>query len=144
MAIADDNLLAPPVGRKAGREILVAYELLANFPITEWSEYYIERGFDGHYYLGHRVRIEPVRDTKRRITAKQAGALAPARDDALMADVLSDHRGGAREGAGRPALSTEAIERITVTLPESYRVRASEIGDGNVSAGIRKAIENYQ
>lgn len=51
-------------------------------------------------------------------------------------------RGGKRAGAGRPALYSEPLLRVTVTLPVSYIERFKREGAGNVSEGIRWLIEN--
>lgn len=52
--------------------------------------------------------------------------------------------GGARPGAGRPALAEgEATVRSTVTLPASLDEVALRIGNGNRSDGIRKALAAF-
>jgi hypothetical protein len=56
-----------------------------------------------------------------------------------------DKRGGARPGAGRPVGVTlapdEATVRKTVTLPQSMVDRLEQLGEGNVSLGIRRLLE---
>jgi hypothetical protein len=50
--------------------------------------------------------------------------------------------GGKREGAGRPALfPAEPTVRATVTLPAALAARLRELGNGNLSAGIRRLAE---
>ena len=52
-------------------------------------------------------------------------------------------RGGPRKGAGRkPLLDTLARPRL-VTLDDKTVEKAREIGSGNVSQGIRTAVEAY-
>jgi len=48
--------------------------------------------------------------------------------------------GGAREGAGRPAIGAR---RVNVSLDDATLKRAAEIGAGNVSDGLRKAVAAY-
>lgn len=48
-------------------------------------------------------------------------------------------RGGKRVGAGRKSTFLE-LERVTVTLPPDQVVYLAQLGGGNVSAGIRRAI----
>lgn len=48
----------------------------------------------------------------------------------------------ALRGPGRPKLdASDRTERFTVTLPSSLAVKAAELGNGNMSAGVRLAIE---
>lgn len=47
--------------------------------------------------------------------------------------------GGARPGAGRP-VEVEGARRVNVTLDAATIGAAKRIGDGNLSAGIRKAV----
>lgn len=47
-------------------------------------------------------------------------------------------------GAGRKPLSDrEPTGRHAVTMPDSYWEASRDLGDGNVSAGIRKALEAH-
>ncbi len=58
-----------------------------------------------------------------------------------------DKRGGKRAGAGgaKPPLSPDdPTVRKTVTLPQSMVERLEKLGDGNVSLGIRRLLENAQ
>ena len=51
-------------------------------------------------------------------------------------------RGGKRPRAGRkPITTTEEIIKIETWMPTSLAVKAKALGDGNVSAGVRQAIE---
>jgi len=53
-----------------------------------------------------------------------------------------DAWGGARPGAGRkPLMVNEPTIKGTISLPASLDVKAKRLGDGNRSAGIRKALE---
>lgn len=49
--------------------------------------------------------------------------------------------GGVRAGAGRKTLTNEPAIEATVNLPASLDAKAKRLGDGNRSAGIRKALE---
>lgn len=54
------------------------------------------------------------------------------------------HNGGARPGAGgvKPALSAdEPTVRATITLPASLLERLRELGNGNVSRGVRILLD---
>jgi len=46
--------------------------------------------------------------------------------------------GGKRKGSGRPALG---YKRVNVMLGDGHIDKATKIGDGNLSLGVRKAIE---
>lgn len=50
-------------------------------------------------------------------------------------------RGGARAGAGRPSTGQPWMVRRTVTLPGELVERLASLGEGNLSAGIRKLAE---
>ena len=51
--------------------------------------------------------------------------------------------GGTRPGAGRkPLMVDEPTIEGTISLPASLDVKAKRLGDGNRSAGIRKALES--
>lgn len=50
-------------------------------------------------------------------------------------------RGGYRPGAGRKLIGDEPRVRINITLPHSHRQRAKQLGQGNVSLGISRALE---
>lgn len=49
-------------------------------------------------------------------------------------------RGGARNGAGKRKDLPTPAKRVTVTLDDATLVKARQIGNGNVSAGIRAAV----
>ena len=51
-------------------------------------------------------------------------------------------RGGKRSGAGRPAEVKHPCQK-TVSLDLATIERAREIGDGNISAGIRRAVASF-
>lgn len=53
---------------------------------------------------------------------------------------LSVH-GGRRAGAGRPPTYREPLVRATGTLPASYVEQLRAFGDGNLSEGIRRLVE---
>ena len=59
---------------------------------------------------------------------------------AAIAEARAGSHGGAREGAGRPATGTR---RVNVTLDTPTLARAKEIGDGNVSEGLRRAVRDW-
>ena len=50
-------------------------------------------------------------------------------------------RGGAREGAGRKPLYKKKMVPVNITLPESYIKLLRNIGQGNLSRGIRLLVE---
>lgn len=50
-------------------------------------------------------------------------------------------KGGAREGAGRPSKFDEPTEHLGVRVPASYKDFLREIGDGTVSEGVLRLIE---
>jgi hypothetical protein len=47
-------------------------------------------------------------------------------------------RGGARKGAGR---KPSGMQRINVLIADSHIDKARRIGEGNVSLGVRKALD---
>lgn len=51
--------------------------------------------------------------------------------------------GGLRPGAGRKPLTDEPTIEGTISLPFSLDAKAKRLGDGNRSAGIRKALESF-
>jgi hypothetical protein len=51
--------------------------------------------------------------------------------------------GGARPGAGRKSIPGET-RRVLVVLDESTIERAREIGAGNLSLGVREAVNKFQ
>jgi hypothetical protein len=50
--------------------------------------------------------------------------------------------GGQRKGAGRPASDTK-LKRVDIMLRDEDIAKASRIGFGNRSLGIRRALEKY-
>jgi hypothetical protein len=63
---------------------------------------------------------------------------------------MTKQHGGKREGAGRRYLNGsephegEPARRITVTVTQDTLDALEELGDGNVSAGVRRAVEIAQ
>lgn len=55
----------------------------------------------------------------------------------------SKQRGGARPGAGVKAQTTDGgdLLRITVTLDATTIAKLRIVGDGNLSEGIRRAVQ---
>ena len=54
---------------------------------------------------------------------------------------MKPKNGGVREGAGRPRIDKENQKRRNICLSDKYADKAKELGGGNISAGIRKALE---
>jgi hypothetical protein len=52
-------------------------------------------------------------------------------------------RGGKREGAGRKARLGERLTRVTIGLTEAQIERLKQLGDGNISAGVRVLMEQH-
>ena len=55
-----------------------------------------------------------------------------------------ENRGGPRDGAGRPRFEAEEQKRRNISLSDRLAAKAKEIGNGNISEGIRKAIEAFK
>ncbi len=54
-------------------------------------------------------------------------------------------RGGKRPGSGRPRLvAGEITRRVLICITEAQHVVAGAIGDGNVSLGIRRALDAWK
>jgi len=66
-----------------------------------------------------------------------------AAHDEAMSQITNDDWGGARPGAGRKPLADEPTIDGTISLPTSLDAKAKRLGDGNRSAGIRKALESF-
>ena len=49
--------------------------------------------------------------------------------------------GGRRPGAGRPPIGDEPMDKFTVTLPDPVAESLRELGEGNLSAGIRRLYQ---
>ena len=50
-------------------------------------------------------------------------------------------RGGQREGAGRPAIG---VRKVQLTLNDVAISKGTEIGEGNLSQGVRIAVKEYK
>lgn len=55
-----------------------------------------------------------------------------------------ENRGGSREGAGRPRKESEPQKRRNISLSDRLAEKAKQIGNGNISDGIRKALEAFE
>ncbi len=53
----------------------------------------------------------------------------------------SGARGGQREGAGRPAIG---VRKVQLTLDNVAISKGAEIGEGNLSRGVRIAVKEYK
>lgn len=49
-------------------------------------------------------------------------------------------RGGPRPGSGRKLIGDTPMVKITVTLPQDVIEQLEQLGEGNISAGIREAM----
>jgi hypothetical protein len=56
---------------------------------------------------------------------------------------MQKNRGGARDGAGRPRMEKGTQSRRNITLSDRLAKKAKRIGNGNISEGIRRALETY-
>ena len=63
---------------------------------------------------------------------------------------MTKQHGGARLGAGRrylngsdPHEGTPAVT-VTISIPQAMRDKLRDLGNGNVSAGVRRAMEMAQ
>lgn len=56
---------------------------------------------------------------------------------------MAENRGGARDGAGRPKMEKGPQSRRNITLSDRLVKKAKRIGKGNISEGIRQALEAY-
>lgn len=54
---------------------------------------------------------------------------------------MAENRGGAREGAGRPRMEKGAQSRRNITLSDRLAKKAKRMGKGNISEGIRQALD---
>lgn len=57
--------------------------------------------------------------------------------------VQAEKRGGAGRGQGRKPIGGTGTTRINISIDAATRARLIEIGDGNLSAGIRIAAANF-
>ena len=56
-------------------------------------------------------------------------------------------KGGARPGSGRPVGTVKPESKrqlVAVRLSDEERAKAETIGEGNASAGLRKALARYR
>jgi hypothetical protein len=51
--------------------------------------------------------------------------------------------GGKREGAGRKPIGAARMVAVTVTLPADLIEKLEQLGEGNLSAGIREAVRQF-
>lgn len=49
--------------------------------------------------------------------------------------------GGVRQGAGRPKISDATQKRRNVSLSDAHVAKAKLLGKGNISEGIRRALD---
>ena len=56
---------------------------------------------------------------------------------------MKNKQGGRREGSGRPMLEDEPQSRRNITLCQRLIDKARRIGEGNISEGIRRALEKH-
>ena len=49
--------------------------------------------------------------------------------------------GGKREGAGRPSIG---VQKVQLTLDHETIDKGTDIGEGNLSRGVRIAVKNYK
>ena len=54
-----------------------------------------------------------------------------------------ENRGGSRDGAGRPRIEKGPQSRRNITLSDRLVKKAKSIGKGNISEGIRRALEAF-
>jgi hypothetical protein len=52
--------------------------------------------------------------------------------------------GGQRDGAGRPRIEKGKQVRRNVMLSDRLIAKAQTIGDGNISDGLRRALEAFE
>jgi len=90
--------------------------------------------------LPHKTIVEVVESFGKPANRDGEWVMVDAGDVAgwvKAAQVQAPYHGGARPGAGRKRAASEPMQRMTVTLPASLAVKAQQLGNGNVSAGIR-------
>jgi hypothetical protein len=54
-----------------------------------------------------------------------------------------ESRGGHRNGAGRPRMEKQKQMRRNIMISDRLIEKAKKIGEGNISDGIRKALEVF-
>lgn len=57
--------------------------------------------------------------------------------------IIKKH-GGARTNAGKPRIDKDVQKRRNITLSDRLAKKAKKIGNGNISVGIRTAIEGHK
>ena len=62
-------------------------------------------------------------------------------DRSVQISMKKENRGGPREGAGRPRFEPDEQKRRNISLSDRYMEMARKLGNGNATAGIRKALE---
>lgn len=65
-------------------------------------------------------------------------------DPAPLTMDVPDHLAPPPRRAGRPRLGSGGAQTLTITLRPEDLEKARAIGQGNASAGIRRALETYQ
>lgn len=55
----------------------------------------------------------------------------------------TETRGGAGRGQGRKPIGGTGTTRVNISIDAATRAKLIEIGDGNLSAGIRIAAANF-
>lgn len=55
--------------------------------------------------------------------------------------IAMNNHGGKRKGAGRKPLGSSPMKRVVVTLSDAHITKASNVGQGNLSAGLRLAVD---
>lgn len=50
--------------------------------------------------------------------------------------------GGSRQGAGPPVQFSQGLKRRTISLPPEHIHLLETLGNGNLSLGIRRLVEN--
>lgn len=58
--------------------------------------------------------------------------------------LTTETRGGAGRGQGRKPVAEGGTQRINVTLDQATREKLLQIGEGNLSKGIRIAAEAFE
>jgi hypothetical protein len=53
----------------------------------------------------------------------------------------SSARGGRRKGAGRPSIG---VHKVRLTLDDETIDKGTDIGDGNLSLGVRIAVKGHK
>lgn len=92
---------------------------------------------------GHKVFLSPTLGFFIKNPPYQTGDMVEdLPSDAFEVDAVSGW-GGARPGAGRKPIASETME-VSLVLPLAMAEKATRIGEGNRSDGIRRAIEAFR